>query len=70
MRNSSMGLKTTDHLTNYRKNMQQTLPHDIATSLPLDDGLHSIHNKYLEPGSFRHIRSDVTTIRNKPLTKR
>lgn len=70
MRNSSMGLKTDNNLANYRQNMTQTLPYDIATSLPLDHGEYDIKSKWLQPGSFRHIRSDVTDVRNKPLTKK
>jgi len=70
MKNTSEGFKSSDPYAGYRKNLQQTLPHDIATSLPLDDGMQFIHNKFLAPGSFRHIRSDVTQLRNKPLTKR
>jgi hypothetical protein len=68
--NSSNGLKTTGVLTNYKTNNLQTLPHDIATSLPMADGAYSLKSKYMEPGSFRRIRSDVTMIRNKPITKK
>jgi hypothetical protein len=70
MRNSSMGMKTGNQLANYKTNMAQTLPYDIATSLPMDRGEYDIKSKWLAPGSFRHIRSDVTDVRNKPLTKK
>jgi len=68
--NTSTGFKTTDKLANYRTNNDQTLPYDIATSLPMGDGVLSLKSKYMEPGSFRKIRSDVTFSRNKPLTKK
>jgi len=68
--NASTNFKTSEKLGNYKINNCQTLPYDIATSLPLGDGMQSVHSKYLENGSFRRIRSDVTTIRNKPLTKK
>jgi len=62
--------KSSDKLGNYKVNNAQTLPYDIATSLPLADGMHALKSKYLENGSFRRIRSDVTMIKNKPLTKK
>jgi len=68
--NSSTGFKSTDKLANYKLNNAQQLPYDIATSLPLGDGVHAIKSTYMEPGSFRKIRTDVTFIRNKPLTKK
>jgi len=68
--NTSTGFKSTDKLANYKQNNDQTLPYDIATSLPMADGMHALKNKYMEPGSFRKIRSDVTFTRNKPLTKK
>jgi len=68
--NSSTGFKTNDKLANYKANNSQLLPYDIATSLPMGDGVHTIQSKYMEPGAFRKIRSDVTFIRNKPLTKK
>jgi len=69
--NASNGFKTTtDNLANYRANNNQVLPYDIATSLPLADGERALHSKYMEPGAFRKVRSDVTMIRNKPLTKK
>jgi len=68
--NSSTGFKSTDRLANYKSNNAQQLPYDIATSLPLADGVHTIQSKYMEPGAFRKIRTDVTFIRNKPLTKK
>jgi hypothetical protein len=64
------GFKTSDKLGNYKVNNAQALPYDIATSLPLADGMHSLKSKYLENGSFRRIGTDVTRIRNKPLTKK
>jgi len=70
MRNTSLGLKTTETLANYRTNLTQTLPYDIATSLPMEDGVYALKSKYMEPGAFRKIRSDVTMIRNNPLTKK
>jgi hypothetical protein len=68
--NASTGFKTTDKLTNYRANNSQVLPYDIATSLPLGEGERALHSKFMEPGAFRKVRSDVTMIRNKPLTKK
>jgi len=68
--NSSNGLKTAGVLTNYKTNNLQTLPHDIATSLPMGEGAYSLKSKYMEPGSFRKVRTDVTLIRNKPITKK
>jgi len=68
--NSSNGLKSAGQLTNYKTNNLQTLPHDIATSLPMADGAYSLKSKYMEPGSFRRVRTDVTLIRNKPITKK
>jgi hypothetical protein len=68
--NSTNGFKTTDKLANYRANNSQVLPYDIATSLPLGEGEQALQIKYHEPGAFRKIRSDVTMIRNKPLTKK
>jgi len=68
--NATTGFKTTDKLTNYRANNTQVLPYDIATSLPLGEGEQALKSKYMEPGSFRKIRTDVTMIRNKPLTKK
>lgn len=68
--NSSTGFKTNDKLANYKANNSQLLPYDIATSLPMGDGVHTIQSKYMEPGAFRKVRTDVTLIRNKPITKR
>jgi hypothetical protein len=68
--NSSNGLKATGQLTNYKLNNTQTLNHDIATSLPMGEGAYSLKSKYMEPGSFRRVRTDVTLIRNKAITKR
>jgi hypothetical protein len=68
--NMSSGFKTTDKLANYKQTNSQLLPHDIATSLPLGDGVQSIKSKYMESGAFRKVRTDVTLIRNKPITKR
>jgi len=68
--NTTTGFKTTNRLDNYRANNSQVLPYDIATSLPMGDGMSSLNSKYREPGTFRRITTDVTMIRNKPLTKR
>jgi len=68
--NTSTGFKSTDKLANYRANNAQALPYDIATSLPMGEGVHSLNSKYMEPGAFRKIRTDVTMIRNKALTKK
>jgi len=68
--NASNGLKSAGQLTNYKLNNAQTLPHDIATSLPMGEGAYSLKSKYKEPGTFRRVRTDVTLIRNKPLTKK
>lgn len=67
---TASNFKSSDKLGNYKVNNAQTLPYDIATSLPVADGMQSLKSKYLENGSFRRIRSDVTMIRNKPLTKK
>jgi len=68
--NATTGFQTTDKLTNYRANNSQVLPYDIATSLPMGEGVLTLKSKFMEPGAFRKIRSDVTMIRNKPLTKK
>jgi len=68
--NMSSGFKSTDKLANYKANSSQVLPYDIATSLPMGDGVQSVKSKYMEPGAFRKIRTDVTLIRNKPITKK
>jgi len=68
--NATTGFKTTNKLDNYRANNSQVLPYDIATSLPLGDGMFSLNSKFQEPGAFRRITTDVTLIRNKPLTKK
>ena len=34
--NTQMGIKTDKRFDNYRQNVSQKLPYDIATSLPLD----------------------------------
>jgi len=68
--NMSSGFKTTDKLANYKANNSQVLPYDIATSLPMGDGVQSVKSKYMEPGTFRKIRTDVTLIRNNPITKK
>eukprot|EP01016_Furgasonia_blochmanni_P004704 TRINITY_DN11816_c0_g1_i1.p1 TRINITY_DN11816_c0_g1~~TRINITY_DN11816_c0_g1_i1.p1 ORF type:complete len:350 (-),score=30.12 TRINITY_DN11816_c0_g1_i1:166-1215(-) len=56
--------------TNYKAATNQKLAYDIATSLPLEDGEYTLKSKYNNPGAFRHIRTDVTLIRNKPITKK
>jgi len=68
--NASNNFKATDKLTNYKNNNSQVLSYDIATSLPLEDGMHALKSKYMEPGAFRKVRTDVTIIKNKPLTKK
>jgi len=68
--NASNGLRGAGQLTNYKLNNTQTLPHDIATSLPMGEGAYALKSKYLEPGAFRRVRTDVTLIRNKAITKR
>jgi len=68
--NATNNIKATNRMTNYKATNSQLLPHDIATSLPVADGMHTIKSKYMEPNAFRRIRSDVTLIRNKPLTKK
>jgi len=68
--NSSTGFKASDRLANYRANNSQVLSYDIATSLPIGDGEATLKSKFMEPGAFRKVRSDVTMIRNKPLTKK
>jgi hypothetical protein len=68
--NASTGFRNTDKMSNYRANNSQALPYDIATSLPLGEGEQSLKSKYHEPGAFRKIRSDITMIRNNPITKK
>jgi hypothetical protein len=68
--NASTGFKTTDKMSTYRANNSQVLPYDIATSLPIGEGEQALKSKYMESGAFRKIRSDVTMIRNNPLTKK
>ncbi|CAD8142045.1 unnamed protein product [Paramecium octaurelia] len=70
------GLKTAQNnlrsssIQNYKKTAYQVHPYDIATSLPMGDGVYTLHSKYTDPGQFRHIRSDVTRIMNKPITRK
>jgi len=68
--NLATGFKTTEKLANYKATNSQLLPYDIATSLPLGDGVQALKSKYMEPGAFRKIRTDITLIRNKPITKK
>ena len=68
--NVSNGFKTKEQLTNYKLTNTQRLPHDIATSLPMEDGMYTLKSKYMGNGSFRRVGTDVTMIRNKPLTKK
>jgi len=68
--NLSNGFKSTDKLMNYKANNSQRLPYDIATSLPVGEGEHALKSNYNETGAYRRIRSDVTMIRNKPITKK
>jgi len=83
--NASNGLKTTNKLANYRANTSQVHSYDIATSLPMGgnplnscnflnflklDGVFSLNSKYMEPGTFRRIKTDVTLVRNKPISKK
>ncbi|KRX02786.1 hypothetical protein PPERSA_02276 [Pseudocohnilembus persalinus] len=68
--NSKSGFTPQDPMQTYKQNNQQTLPYDIATSLPLGSGAHSQHPLYMNPGAHRHIRTEITNIRNKPLTKK
>ena len=48
----------------------QVLPYDIATSLPMGDGVYAIQKKSSEPNAFRRIRQDVTLIANNAITKK
>lgn len=68
--NASSGFKTNDKLANYKLTNSQRLDYDIATSIPVADGEHVLKSKYMEPGAFRKVRSDVTMIRNQPITKK
>jgi len=67
--NQSSGVKT-EKLSNYRAANTQVLNHDIATSLPMSDGVHTLRDKFDKPGANRRIRTDVTLIRNNPITKK
>jgi hypothetical protein len=68
--NATAGLNTTNKMAGYRANNNQTNPHDIATSLPLGDGVHTLNSKWMEPNAYRRIRTDVTLIRNQPITRK
>jgi len=68
--NTSNSFKTTNQLENYKLNNTQRLPHDIATSLPVEDGMYALKSKYMGVGAFRRAGTDVTMMRNKPLTKK
>jgi len=68
--NLSHGFKSTDCLLNYKTTNSQSLSYDIATSLPLGEGEHALKSKYMEPGAYRKVRTDVTTIRNQPFGKK
>jgi len=68
--NASNNFKTTNQLTSYKLDNSQRLPYDIATSLPVEDGMYTLKSKYMGVGSFRRVGTDVTRIRNKPLTKK
>jgi len=68
--NATAGLKTTNRLANYRSNNSQMRETDIATSLPLGDGIESLKSKWMEPGAHRKIRTDITLIRNQPITRK
>jgi len=65
----SQGVKT-GKLENYRAANTQVLNWDIATSLPMSDGVHTLRDKFEKPGANRRIRTDVTLIRNNPITKK
>ena len=43
---------------------------DNELSLPLGDGAWAAKPKSDQPGFFRHIRTDVTTVKNKPITRK
>ena len=49
---------------------KQNLPYDNANSLPLGDGMWSVHPKSTEPGFYRRMRNDVTNIKNVPYSKK
>jgi len=68
--NESMGFKRAGLLTNYKKNTSQILPYDIASSLPLAEGMYALESKYLEPGAFRKSGTDVTRIPNFPFIRK
>jgi len=68
--NTITGFKPLNPLQTYRQNNAQILPYDIATSLPLQEGEYPMRPKYTNPGQYRHVRTDVTLIRNQPLTKK
>lgn len=70
--NKTRGLSASnfDRLKGYRENMSQVNDYDNATSLPMATGAYDIQNKHWGPGNFRHIRTDVTIVKNKPLTKK
>ncbi|KAL4432987.1 hypothetical protein ABPG74_005360 [Tetrahymena malaccensis] len=68
--NQTKGFTPFNPLITYKNNLSQVQQHDIATSLPIGSGEHSDQKRTNQPGEFRHVRTDVTLIRNKPVTKR
>ncbi|EGR29563.1 thioesterase family protein, putative [Ichthyophthirius multifiliis] len=71
--NKVNGIVPFDSLQTYKTNINQVLNHDISTSLNVvrykkDENV--MQKRYNIPGEFRHIRQDVTMIRNKGQTKK
>jgi len=68
--NQSLGLKTKDPMLNYKKNTSQILPYDIASSLPVAEGMNTLKSRWMGPGAFRRCATDVTNIPNMPITRK
>ena len=55
-------------LDRYKNVIVQPEVQDNVNSLPLEGGEYAFFPKLNHPGAYRRIRSDVTRIKNKPLT--
>lgn len=48
----------------------QRLAHDNELSLPLGDGARSEYVFSDKPGAYRHMRTEITIIKNQPITRK
>lgn len=48
----------------------QMQPYDNQNSLPLGEGMWSVHPKSDQPGYYRRVRSDVTMTKNNAITRK